>query len=212
MRRTTSNVSLRQDTDWWQGSLMEGQIGHRVADDESIAGPAPRSGKRWASRAPSGVESEARVRSPSSRPEVLERMFEEGRVPARESAGPVSRCTTCGPRPRSASRLRDRRITARVTARRSCHTLIGAVRKATGHRARSRLDDDQHRHRHDETTLNELGGCFGCVSRPDIRRCGGAGPRLPDSCQSRSPCVGSAHQRVSVVPQVRRSAAGVKVT
>ena len=39
MRSTTSNVSLRQDTDWWQGSVMEGQIGHRVADDESVAGP-----------------------------------------------------------------------------------------------------------------------------------------------------------------------------
>ena len=105
-------------------------------------------------------------------------MFEEGRVPARESAGPISRCTTCGPRPRprSASRLRDRRTPARITARRSCHTLIGAVRKATGRRARSRLDDDRHRHRHDETTLNELGGCFGYVSRPDIRRGGGAGP------------------------------------
>lgn len=38
MRSTTSNVSLRQDTYRSQRGMLDGQIGHRVADDESVAG------------------------------------------------------------------------------------------------------------------------------------------------------------------------------
>lgn len=30
------SVSFRQDSYWWQGSVLGGQIGHRVADDESV--------------------------------------------------------------------------------------------------------------------------------------------------------------------------------
>ena len=88
MRSTTSNVSLRQDTYWWKGSVMEGQIGHRVADDESVAGP------RTEVRQTRGVMHTFRVESEGARalavftPGGPERMFEEGRVPARESAEP----------------------------------------------------------------------------------------------------------------------------
>ena len=130
MSSTTSNVSTRHDTFWWQGGLMEvktraedtggalavleghffeegygpplhmhsredeamyvleGQIRFRVGDDELVAGLGT-----WVWQ-PRGVPQAFRVESDSARalviftPAGLERMFEEGGVPAGESAEP----------------------------------------------------------------------------------------------------------------------------
>jgi quercetin dioxygenase-like cupin family protein len=128
MSSTTSNVSPRQDTFLWQGSLMEikaraedtggalgvlegqffeegygppvhvhsredeamyvleGQIRFRVGDDEFVAAPGT-----WVWQ-PRGVPHTFRVESEGARALVIftpggfERMFEEGGVPAGESA------------------------------------------------------------------------------------------------------------------------------
>lgn len=128
MSSTTSNVSPRQDTYWWQGSVMEiqtraedtggalgvleglfleegygpplhvhrredeamyvleGQIRFRVGDDEFVAGP-----DTWVWQ-PRRVPHTFKVESEGARalvifmPGGLERMFEEGGVPAGESA------------------------------------------------------------------------------------------------------------------------------
>lgn len=130
MSSTTSNVSARQDTVWWQGGLMEikaraedtggalgvlegrfpyegygpplhvhsredeavyvleGQIRFRVGDEEFVAGPGT-----WVWQ-PRGVPQAFRVKSESARalvvftPGGLERMFEDGGVPAEDSAEP----------------------------------------------------------------------------------------------------------------------------
>jgi quercetin dioxygenase-like cupin family protein len=165
MRSTTSNVSPRQDTYWWQGSLMEinaraedtgsalgvleghffeegygpplhvhsredeamyvleGQIRFRVGDDEFVAGPGT-----WVWQ-PRGVPHTFRVESEGARalviftPGGLERMLEEGGVPAGESAERASRSTTWRPRPRSQSATASRswpaaRVTGRDSSRR----------------------------------------------------------------------------------------------
>jgi quercetin dioxygenase-like cupin family protein len=128
MSSTTSNVSPRQDTYWWQGSVMEiqtraedsggalgvleghflengygpplhvhrredeamyvleGQIRFRVGDDEFVAGP-----DTWVWQ-PRGIPHTFKVESEGARalvifmPGGLERMFEEGGVPAGELA------------------------------------------------------------------------------------------------------------------------------
>jgi quercetin dioxygenase-like cupin family protein len=128
MSSTASNVSPRQDTYWWQGSVMEiqtraedtggalgvleghfleegygpplhvhrredeamyvleGQIRFRVGDDEFVAAPGT-----WVWQ-PRGVPHTFRVESEGARalvvftPGGFERMFEEGGVPAGESA------------------------------------------------------------------------------------------------------------------------------
>jgi quercetin dioxygenase-like cupin family protein len=130
MSSTTSNDSPRQDTFWWQGSVMEikaraedtggalgvlegsffeegygppihvhsredevmyvldGQIRFRVGDDEFVADPGT-----WVWQ-PRGVPHSFRVESEGARalvifmPGGIERMFEDGGVPAGESAGP----------------------------------------------------------------------------------------------------------------------------
>jgi quercetin dioxygenase-like cupin family protein len=130
MSSTTSNVSPRQDTYWWGGSLMEikaraedsggvlsvlegrffekgygpplhvhsredeamyvleGQLRFRVGDDEIVAGPGT---WVWQTR---GVPHTFTVESEGARallifaPGGLEGMFEEGGVPAGESAEP----------------------------------------------------------------------------------------------------------------------------
>jgi quercetin dioxygenase-like cupin family protein len=130
MSSTTSNVSPRQDTNWWGGSLMEikaraedsggalsvlegrffekgygpplhvhsredeamyvleGQLRFRVGDDEIVAGPGT---WVWQTR---GVPHTFTVESEGARallifaPGGLEGMFEEGGVPAGESAEP----------------------------------------------------------------------------------------------------------------------------
>jgi quercetin dioxygenase-like cupin family protein len=130
MSSTTSNNSPRQDTFWWQGSVMEikaraedtggalgvlegsffeegygppihvhsredevmyvldGQIRFRVGDDEFVADPGT-----WVWQ-PRGVPHSFRVESEGARalvifmPGGIERMFEDGGVPAGESAGP----------------------------------------------------------------------------------------------------------------------------
>jgi quercetin dioxygenase-like cupin family protein len=130
MSSTTSNISPRQDTYWWQGSVMEikaraedaggalgvlegrffeegygpplhvhsgeheamyvleGRIRFRVGDDELVAGAGT-----WVWQ-PRGVPHAFRVESEGARalviftPGGLERMFEEGGVPAGGSAEP----------------------------------------------------------------------------------------------------------------------------
>ena len=130
MTSKASNVSPRQDSFWWQGSLMEmkartedtggalgvlegrffekgygpplhvhsredesmhvleGQIRFRVGDDEFVAGPGT-----WVWQ-PRGVPHTFSVESEGARallvftPGGIERMFEEGGVPAGESAEP----------------------------------------------------------------------------------------------------------------------------
>jgi quercetin dioxygenase-like cupin family protein len=128
MSSTTSNVSPREDTFWWNGGLMEikaraedtggalgvlegrffekgygpplhvhsredeieyvleGQIRFRRGDDEFVAGPGS-----WVWQ-PRGVPHSFKVESEGARalviftPGGLERMFEDGGVPAGESA------------------------------------------------------------------------------------------------------------------------------
>jgi quercetin dioxygenase-like cupin family protein len=130
MRSTTSDVSARPDTVWWQGGLMEikaraedtggalglvegtffyqgygpplhvhsredeamyvleGAIRIRVGDDELVAGPGT-----WVWQ-PRGVPHTFKVESEGARalfvftPGGLESMFEEGGVPAGDSAEP----------------------------------------------------------------------------------------------------------------------------
>jgi hypothetical protein len=92
--------------------VLEGQLRLRVGDDEFVAGPGT-----WVWQ-PRGVPHTFRVESEGARalvmftPGGLERMYEEGGVPAGESAKRASRSTTWRPRPRSqsatASRSSDR--------------------------------------------------------------------------------------------------------
>ena len=161
--------------------------------------PAPRSGKRGASRTRSGLSPRARVRSRSSRPEVSSACSRRAACPPESRPDPSAGVRLAG---RGRGRVRRRRSSDPSSHNRAPWLPYVDRRSAKSNLASRSLQVGRrpHRHRHDETTLNELGGCFGYVSRPDIRRGGGAGPRLPDSCQSRSPCVGSAHQRGSVVP------------
>jgi quercetin dioxygenase-like cupin family protein len=165
MSSATSKVSPRQDSYWWQGSVMEiktraedaagalgvlegrffeegygpplhvhsreneamyvleGQIRFRVGDDEFVAGPGT-----WVWQ-PRGVPHTFRVESEGARalviftPGGLERMLEEGGVPAGESAERASRSTTWRPRPRSQSATASRswpaaRVTGRDSSRR----------------------------------------------------------------------------------------------
>jgi len=146
MSSTASSVSPRQDTYWWQGSLMgikaraedtggalgvlegrffeegygpplhvhsredevmyvlEGQIRFRRGEDELLAGPGT-----WVWH-PRGVPHSFRVESEGARalviftPGGIERMFEDGGVPAGESAEPPQQ----GYDPEAAAALAER--------------------------------------------------------------------------------------------------------